>query len=65
MGSIVSQVEIARAPEEVFDYVIDPARFTEWQENVTGASMDERPTTVGSKCMTRPDAWVAVPARQM
>jgi len=53
MGSIVSQVEIARAPEEVFDYVIDPARFTEWQENVIGAGMDERPTTVGSKCMTK------------
>ena len=52
MGSIVTQVEIARAPEAVFDYATDPARFTEWQENLTGAHMDG-PTAVGSKCVTR------------
>lgn len=51
MGSIVTQVDIARGPEEVFDYVTDPAHFTEWQENVTGGHMDG-PTTVGSKCIT-------------
>ncbi|MFI7061749.1 SRPBCC family protein [Kribbella sp. NPDC050124] len=53
MGSIVSQVDIERRPQEVFDYVTDPTRFTEWQENVTGGHMGEGPTAVGSMCMTK------------
>ncbi len=30
---IVSEVDIARPPEEVFAYVTDPARFGEWQSS--------------------------------
>jgi uncharacterized protein YndB with AHSA1/START domain len=52
MGSIVSRVEIARPAEEVFAYVTDPARFTEWQENLVDAHMEDGPTTIGSKCLT-------------
>ncbi len=31
---IVSSVDIARPPEQVFAYVTDPTRFGEWQEGV-------------------------------
>jgi uncharacterized protein YndB with AHSA1/START domain len=52
MGSIVSQVEVARTPEEVFAYVTDPAHFTEWQENVVDGHLDGGRPTVGAKCFT-------------
>jgi uncharacterized protein YndB with AHSA1/START domain len=53
VGAIVSQVEIAGSPAEVFSYVTDPKRFTEWQENIVDGYMEggERPS-VGSKCTT-------------
>ena len=38
MASIVHTVEISRPPAEVFDYVTDPAHFTEWQDAVVSAS---------------------------
>ncbi len=34
MAPIVSSVEIARPPDEVFAYVTDPSRFPEWQRDV-------------------------------
>jgi uncharacterized protein YndB with AHSA1/START domain len=34
MAPIVSSIEIARPPAEVFAYVTDPARFAEWQDDV-------------------------------
>jgi uncharacterized protein YndB with AHSA1/START domain len=34
MAPIVSTIEIARPPEEVFAYVTDPSRLAEWQESV-------------------------------
>src|SRR4029450_8405277 len=34
MTPIESSIEIARPPEEVFDYLTDPARFAEWQRDV-------------------------------
>lgn len=37
MAPIVHTVEIDRAPKEVFDYVTDPSRFTEWQDTVSSA----------------------------
>ncbi|WP_344749757.1 SRPBCC family protein [Kribbella aluminosa] len=48
----MSQVEVAGAPEEVFAYVTDPARFAEWQENLVDGYMDGGPTSVGSICVT-------------
>jgi rhodanese-related sulfurtransferase len=53
MAPIVSTIEVARPPKEVFSYVTDPARFAEWQENVTGGHMDgDGPPGVGDKCIT-------------
>jgi len=34
MAPLVSTIEIARPPEEVFAYATDPSRFAEWQRDV-------------------------------
>jgi uncharacterized protein YndB with AHSA1/START domain len=34
MAAIVSGIDIARPPDEVFSYVTDPSRFAEWQAGV-------------------------------
>ena len=34
MAALVSTIEIARAPKEVFEYATDPQRFPEWQRDV-------------------------------
>jgi uncharacterized protein YndB with AHSA1/START domain len=53
MAPIVSTIEIARPPEEVFAYITDPSRFPEWQEDVLRAGMqDDRPPAVGSRFTT-------------
>jgi uncharacterized protein YndB with AHSA1/START domain len=52
MGSIVTQVEVARPADEVFAYVTDPDKFPEWQANLVGGHM-EGETVVGAKCVTR------------
>lgn len=55
MTPIVHSVEISRRPEDVFAYVTDVSRFTEWQDAVVSARViDEGPMRVGSKAtMTR------------
>lgn len=55
MAAIVHSVEISRSPEDVFAYVTDPSRFTEWNEGVVRASVEGgQPTSLGSKTtMTR------------
>ena len=53
MAPIVSSIEIARPPEEVFAYVIDPSRMAEWQESVVSARAEGGgPPAVGSKAIT-------------
>jgi uncharacterized protein YndB with AHSA1/START domain len=53
MAPIVSKIEIAGPPEEVFSYVTDPSRFPEWQAGVVSGSMEGGDTpSVGSKCTT-------------
>jgi uncharacterized protein YndB with AHSA1/START domain len=53
MAPIVSSVEIARPPEEVFSYVTDPSRMAEWQESVVSARLEGAgPPAVGSKAIT-------------
>jgi uncharacterized protein YndB with AHSA1/START domain len=43
MAPLVSSIEVARPPEEVFSYVTDPTRFSEWQRDVVRVRMvDER-----------------------
>jgi uncharacterized protein YndB with AHSA1/START domain len=50
VAPIMHSVEISRTPEEVFAYVTDPTRFTEWQDAVVSARvMDSSPVKQGSK----------------
>ena len=55
MAPIVSSIEIARPPQEVFAYVTDPSRMAEWQESLVGARPEGgSPPAVGSTAiMTR------------
>jgi uncharacterized protein YndB with AHSA1/START domain len=55
MAPIVSEVDVARPPDEVFRYATDPARFGEWQSSVISAHIEGNgPQAVGSRCiMTR------------
>ena len=48
MSAIVTRIEIARPPDEVFAYVSDPTRFPEWQSDVVSVRLhdDGRFTTV-------------------
>ncbi|MGH9243440.1 MAG: SRPBCC family protein [Acidimicrobiales bacterium] len=39
MASLVSTIEIARPPEEVFAFATDPLRFSEWQRDVVSVHM--------------------------
>ena len=55
MAPIVHSVEISRSPEDVFAYLTDLTRFTEWQEAVVSARpLDDGTMRVGSRAtMTR------------
>ncbi len=55
MAAIVLKTDIARPPDEVFSYVTDPSRFSEWQEGIVSAgTAGDGPQRLGSKCtMTR------------
>jgi uncharacterized protein YndB with AHSA1/START domain len=53
VAPIVSSIEIARPPVEVFSYVTDPSRFAEWQPDVVSVRIEGgRPPSVGSKFTT-------------
>jgi uncharacterized protein YndB with AHSA1/START domain len=53
MAPIVSSIDIARPPREVFAYVTDPSRLAEWQESVVSARTEGGgPPAVGSKAVT-------------
>ena len=41
MAPIVSSIEIARPPEDVFSYATDPSRLPEWQESVVSTHSEE------------------------
>jgi uncharacterized protein YndB with AHSA1/START domain len=50
MPPIVLTIEIARPPDEVFSYVTDPSRFSEWQEDASRGRLEGGgPPGVGSK----------------
>ena len=53
MSPMVSTIEIARSPDEVFSYVTDATRFADWQRDVVRVHAD-RPGTpeVGSRFRT-------------
>ena len=53
MAPMVSSIEIARPPGEVFAYVTDPSRFGEWQRDVVAVRHERgRPGEVGSRFTT-------------
>jgi uncharacterized protein YndB with AHSA1/START domain len=53
MPPIVSTIDIARAPEEVFSYATDPTRFAEWQADVVTVRLAQpRPLGVGARFTT-------------
>jgi uncharacterized protein YndB with AHSA1/START domain len=53
MAPIIASVDVDRPPADVFAYVTDPSRFSEWQAGVTGGSMEgRRHPQVGAKCIT-------------
>ena len=50
MTPIRESVEIARRPEDVFEYLDDLARHGEWQEQIVDAHVDtDGPTRVGTQ----------------
>jgi len=50
MAPIVSSIEIARPPEQVFQYVTDASRLPEWQESAVEAHVEGGgPPVVGSR----------------
>jgi uncharacterized protein YndB with AHSA1/START domain len=53
MPPIVSTIEIARPPDQVYSYVTDPARFAEWQNDVVRVRIaGDAPPSVGSRFIT-------------
>jgi uncharacterized protein YndB with AHSA1/START domain len=54
VAPIVTEVDIARLPGEVFGYVTDPARFAEWQAGVvSGHTEGGGAPAVGTRCTMR------------
>jgi hypothetical protein len=52
MAPLAHSVEIDRSPEEVFAYVTDPSRFTEWQDAVVSARLEgSGPVQQGSRVL--------------
>lgn len=64
MALIVTDVSIARSPREVFSYVTDPARFSEWMNGVTYSRiLGDDPPAIGSRLfMTRRVGTFEMPA---
>lgn len=53
MASITATIEVDRPVEDVFVYVTDPTRFTEWQQGVVSGHMDgDGPHQIGDLCVT-------------
>jgi uncharacterized protein YndB with AHSA1/START domain len=53
MPPIVSSIDIARPPDEVFAYATDPTRFAEWQRDVVRVRVDgDGPAGVGTRFTT-------------
>jgi uncharacterized protein YndB with AHSA1/START domain len=54
MAPIVETIEIARRPEDVFQYVTDPDHLREWQESVVDAHKEgDGPMAAGSKVVVK------------
>ena len=52
-AALATSIDVARPPGDVFAYVTDPARFGEWQANVTGGHLEgDGPPQSGARCVT-------------
>jgi carbon monoxide dehydrogenase subunit G len=49
---VVAGAEVARRAEDVFAYVTDPTRFSEWQAGVVSGRLDGGGRGVGARCIT-------------
>jgi uncharacterized protein YndB with AHSA1/START domain len=49
MAPIVSSIDISRSPDDVFVYVTDPTRLSEWQESVVASESSETPARAGTR----------------
>lgn len=53
MTHITVSIDIDRSAEEVFAYVTDPSRFSEWQKGVVSGHMESSGTTkIGDHCVS-------------
>jgi uncharacterized protein YndB with AHSA1/START domain len=53
MSVQTTAIEVTAPPEEVFAYVTDPAKFGEWQANVSGGHLEGQDAPrVGARCVT-------------
>ena len=53
MSAIVTEIEVDAPQGEVFEYVIDPTHFPQWQHGVTGGGLEPGgPPAVGAVCHT-------------
>jgi Aminotransferase class-V/Polyketide cyclase / dehydrase and lipid transport len=53
MSPITTTIQVDRSADDVFAYATDPARFSEWQQVVTGGHLDaDGAPTVGTLCHT-------------
>lgn len=52
MAPIVNSIEVAASSADTFDYVIDPAHFSEWQSGLVSGRMNRDPVDVGARCIT-------------
>jgi uncharacterized protein YndB with AHSA1/START domain len=53
MAPLVSSIDIARPPDEVFAYVTDPVHFPEWQADVVSVRWEtDQPPAVGARFIT-------------
>jgi len=52
MSPIVSSIEIARPPAEVYTYATDPSHFAEWQRDVVSVRLEGSPLHVGTTFTT-------------
>src|SRR5258705_9900199 len=57
MAPIIDSIEINRSPEDVFAYVDDLGKHSEWQEQIVSVHVEtEGPTHVGTRATDKPPA---------
>ena len=63
MAPIVSSIDIARPPDDVFAYVCDPSRFGDWQADVVACASKETTRPASARGSRPPGGSVASSGR--